>query len=453
MKYFFIFILFVTSFHFSQVVTLREKIGQMIMTGFDNEGDTYDRVVSDVEEYNLGGVIFFRRNIDDGTQVKTLIDTLQSIAATPLFTAVDQEGGRVARFTNSNGYQKTPTAYYLGTEINSEDTTRLYAAMMAEWLNEAGFNINFAPVVDLNVNPESPAIGHYGRSFSDDPVVVYNHSSWFIDEFHQKNISTTLKHFPGHGSAEDDSHLGFTDITSTWSAVELNPYELLIDDGYADLVMSGHLFNENIDTLYPASLSTLALDSLLRNDLEYEGIIVSDEMFMQAIAANYGFEEAVIQAVIAGTDILLYSTNFYEEQPLVPYIIDLIETKVNENVIPIARIAESYDRIIALKEERQIITLFNEGVTVSLPESYELGNYPNPFNPSTNVKISVGNPGNISLNVYNITGEKVKELAEGYFTSGSHTFNFDGTNFASGVYLAVLETNSGIYTHKLMLMK
>lgn len=453
MKNFLILILLFTSLHFSQVVTLREKIGQMIMTGFSNEGDSYERVLTDIEDYNLGGVIFFRSNIDDGNQVQLLIETLQSSAATPLFTAVDQEGGLVARFTSSNGYQKTPSAYKLGTEINSEDTTRYYAAMMAGWLYDAGFNVNFAPVVDVNVNPESPAIGHYGRSFSDDPVVVYNHSSWFIDEFHQKNISTALKHFPGHGSAEDDSHLGFTDITSTWSAVELNPYELLIDDGYKDLVMSGHLFNENIDTLYPASLSTFALDSLLRNELGFEGIIVSDEMFMQAISANFGFEEAVVQAVIAGTDILLYSTNFYEEQPLVPYIIDLIETKVNENVIPVSRIEEAYDRITALKQERQIITSTDDSFASILPENYEIGNYPNPFNPSTTIKVNLVKSGNITLSVYNITGEKIAELADGYFNQGSFSFKFSGAGFASGVYLAVLETNAGVFTHKLMLMK
>lgn len=438
----------------AQIVTLREKIGQMIITGFNNEGDSYDRAILDVQDYNLGGIILFRGNIEDGTQVQTLLDVMQENAATPLFTAVDQEGGRVARFTNVNGYQKTPSAYYLGTEINREDSTRYYAAMMAGWLDDAGFNINFAPVVDVNVNPESPAIGHYGRSYSSDPMVVYNHASWFIDEFHQKNISTALKHFPGHGSAEDDSHFGFTDVTATWADSELIPYEMLIGDGYSDLVMSGHLFNSNLDTAYPASLSSVMLDSLLRGEMGYEGIIISDEMFMQAISANYGFEESVIQAINAGTDILLYSTNLYEEEPLVPRLIDLIESKVIDSTIPISRIEESYARIIGLKQQRLIITSFGDKVSGLTPPSvYSVSNYPNPFNPSTRIKVSISESSDIILNIYDITGSKVENLAEGNFSPGVYAFNFSGSGLASGVYLAVLETKQGVFTHKLMLMK
>lgn len=437
----------------AQEVTLREKIGQMIMTGFTNEGESYEQILKDVSDNNLGGILYFAHNIDYASQIRDLSATLQNNANTPLFIAIDQEGGRVARFSDNNGYQDVPSAYYLGSVVNSEDSTRFYAALMASWLYDAGCNVDFAPVVDVNVNPESPAIGRYGRSYSDNPEIVYNHAGWFIDEFNEVNIATSLKHFPGHGSAADDSHFGFTDITDTWSETELVPFQMLIDHGYNDMIMAGHLYNGNIDTLYPASISKTFIDSLLRNEMHYNGVVVTDEMFMQAISNNFGFEEAVVLAVNSGTDILLYSTNMYEDMPLVPRIIDLIEEKVNDGVITAERIDEAYGRITELKERREIITSLETIAGNTIPEDYSLANYPNPFNPSTKITVEITEPGRAKLSVYDITGSLVKEIANGELTTGKHVFDFSGADLSSGIYLAVLETKGGIFTRKLMLVK
>ncbi|MCK4689804.1 MAG: glycoside hydrolase family 3 protein, partial [Candidatus Marinimicrobia bacterium] len=240
---------------------LREKIGQMIMVGF--YGTVLpDTLVVDIQQRNLGGVLLFAHNMVNPQQIKNLTDQLNQLTEIPLFISTDQEGGLVARLDVNNGFKETYTSFKLGTIFNSEDSTRATAAMMAKWLSESGINVNLAPVVDVNVNPSSPAIGYWERSFSNDPMTVFNHASWLIDEFHQHNIITTLKHFPGHGSATEDSHLGWTDITTTWADSELVPYQELFTGGsptksevYKDIVMVGHLYNSNFDTLYPASLS------------------------------------------------------------------------------------------------------------------------------------------------------------------------------------------------------
>ena len=197
----------------------------------------------------------------------------------------------------------------MGAYFDSEDSTRMQAEKMAQWLYATGINNNLAPVVDLDINPLSPAIGYYERSFSMDPVVVIDHAQWFISEFSNYNIITTLKHFPGHGSAEEDSHLGFTDITDTWTDKELLPYRHLIVNDYDDIIMVGHLYNAHIDSVYPASLSFKTIQGLLRDSLGFNGVVVSDEMLMGAITNNYSFDEAIELAINAGTDMLLYRYN------------------------------------------------------------------------------------------------------------------------------------------------
>ena len=244
-----------TNFVYAQ--TLRQKIGQMLMVGFINESIFMDTLLVDIQERNLGGVLLFQHNLRTPEQMRQLTAQLNQYAQTPLLIATDEEGGHVARLNEINGFSETYSAYQLGTIFNNEDTTRRTAAKMASWLSQVGINTNLAPVVDVNVNPNSPAIGHWGRSFSDDPWTVYRHANWFIEEFQNKQIITTLKHFPGHGSATEDSHLGFTDITETWSRDELIPYQQLCANEYQEMIMVGHLYNANLDSIYPATLSFL----------------------------------------------------------------------------------------------------------------------------------------------------------------------------------------------------
>jgi len=403
-----------------------------------------DTLKSDLAQGLVGGVIMFTwsGNLQSPTQIAHLSAELQNRATIPLLLAIDQEGGRVARLGASNGFSSTPSAYTLGTVLNRESETRSAAATMAGWFLETGLNANLAPVVDVNVNPASPAIGALQRSFSADPVTVAQHASWFIDEFRRKGIITTLKHFPGHGSATGDSHLGFTDVTTTWSARELEPYTGLMASQSVDAVMTGHLFNATLDSLYPATLSNATIDGMLRGQLGYQGVVVSDEMSMKAISSHYGLEEAMVLAVQAGVDILLYNSNLDSTgRSLARRVIEVIERAVRDGSIAPARIDRSFERIMALKQ-RYLITAAAPPF-VTLPHEAELSNYPNPFNGSTVVSVLLPRAGNVTLGVYDLLGRQIERLARTALAEGYHEFRWNAGALSSGVYVCRLEVAYG----------
>ncbi len=441
-------ILFLTNVLFAQ--SLEQKISQMIMVGFPGKTLTDTVIINDLQNRKVGSVILFAGNIESPSQLNQLTAQIQSYSTIPVFIAVDQEGGRVARLRETNGYSSTYTAYQVGTIFNDESINRSWASLMAGWLDDANINLNLAPVADVNVNPESPAIGYLDRSFSGIPDTVFSHCGWFIDEFHKKNIITCLKHFPGHGSASTDSHLGFTDITTTWSDSELIPYIKLIQNGYDDFIMSGHLFNAQIDSVYPASLSYNTLTRLLRDSLGFDGLIITDGMFMGAITTNYTFDKAVELAINAGNDILLYTTNKLSGKSLVDSVVNIVLNKIAEGKITEQRINESYNRIIQKKQ--QLINhadLLNEFI----PTGYEIKNFPNPFNASTQIVVNVPVNANISLKIYNLIGEEITELANDFFSSGTYRFTFNADNLSSGIYFVRLISNNTTLTHKILLLK
>jgi len=422
---------------------LRQKIGQMIMVGFYGTS-VPDTLAVDIHERNLGGVILYAHNLINPQQIKNLTMQLQQLAQIPLFIAIDQEGGYAARLNENNGFEKTYTAYQLGTVLNSEDSTRATAAMMARWLSESGINVNLAPVVDVNVNPYSPAIGLWERSFSNNPITVFNHAYWFVDEFHKQNIITTLKHFPGHGSAEQDSHLGFTDITTTWCDSELIPYQEFFAYDYTDLVMIGHLYNARLDTLYPASISYNVITKLLRDSLKFEGVVITDEMFMHAIADNYNFDKAIELAINAGTDILLYYTNIRNGKSLVREIIELVAEKVSGGYINEARINEAYQRILELKQK---ITSVEDKITnVYMPVNFKLENYPNPFASTTTIKFAIPKESEVSLKIYDVSGRLVKTLIDRKLEAGYYTIDCNTNNLRQGIYLCRVQVRTDLGT-------
>jgi beta-N-acetylhexosaminidase len=447
-----------------QAQTLRDKIGQMIWASFSGT-KLHDTTKIDLQKRNLGGIILFAGNIKSPGQVKLLNDTIKMFSKTQPFIAVDQEGGRIARLSSSNGYKATNSAYRLGV-IGKEDSTRKTAAMMAKWLKDGGFNIDLAPVADVNVNPASPAIGKLERSFSKNPDSVYYHTKWFIDEFNELKILTSLKHFPGHGSAVSDSHLGFTDITKTWSEAELIPYTSLFVGGYDGLVMLGHLFNKNLDPVYPASLSKNVVTNLLRNQLGFKGVTITDGMSMQAITNNYGFEESIEFAVNAGVDILLYEYNLKNGSSLVRQIEEIIEQKVKQGKISTSRIDESYNRIIELKKKYGIIENTSDLEEKNIPSEFSLSqNYPNPFNPETTISYKIQAASNVSLKVYDVLGREVVTLVDEYKQAGSYNCKltrFDSRlarrgiengELSSGVYFYRLATPTNSITKKMVLVK
>lgn len=447
-------IFFVIALQCAHAQTLREKIGQMIWASFSGTR-LHDTTKVDLQKRNLGGIILFAGNIKNPTQVKLLNDTIKMTAKTKPFIAVDQEGGRIARLSASNGYKATNSAYKLGV-YGKEDSTRATAAMMAKWLIDGGFNIDLAPVADVNVNPASPAIGKLERSFSKVPDSVYYQMSWFIDEFNKQKLLTCTKHFPGHGSAASDSHLGFTDISNTWSEAELIPYKSLFANGYDGMVMLGHLFNKNLDPVYPASLSKMISTNLLRDKLGFKSVTVTDGMSMQAITSNYGFEESIEFVVNAGVDILLYEYNLKNGKSVVKQIVDIIEQKINQGKISASRIDESYNRIIALKKKYGIIEDTNNIAQENLPAQISLSqNYPNPFNPSTVIKYQVSEYSYITLKIYDLLGREVATLVDEYKQPGAYNsqFSIQNSKLSSGVYFYRLSTPKSSITKKMILVK
>ena len=436
--------------------SLSYKIGQMVMAGFIPGSEFEDTLYYDIQHRNLGGVILMRYNLDNPEQIADLTASLQDSASTPLFIATDEEGGVVARLDETNGYALTKRALTLGT-INNEDTTRAEAALMAGWLHDAGINTNLAPVADVNVNPTSPAIGHYGRSFSADPYIVSEHVAWFSDEFYKQNIVTALKHFPGHGSAIGDSHDGFTDITTTWSRSELIPFDELIQSGYHGMIMTGHLYNANLDTLYPATLSRPTITGILRDSLGFQGVVISDAMGMGAINNNYSFIESVVQSINAGVDILLYTSNEKYEHSIVKQIVRVVTTAIDSGVISEARIDESYDRIMALKSST------HTAIAPTRPwiaDSFELLAYPNPFNPSTTISFHLDQElrETLEISIYTVTGQLVQRNFIRATGSGDYRLLWNGTDLngqsvPSGTYIYSLKIDNKILSGKMTLLK
>lgn len=349
------------------------KIGQMLLVGFRgmfSHQEEVKQVISDIQNFHLGGVILFdydvilkswRRNIKSEQQIKMLIDTLQkansNIIKPPLFIAIDQEGGNVRRLKDQFGFSGNFSAEYLGKQGYEE--TKKQARKIADTLAKLGINLNFAPVVDVNINSNSPAIGRLGRSFSSNPTSVKTHALFFIDEHNTKNIICTLKHFPGHGSATHDSHLGWVDITHTWQAdLELAPYNFFLESElfYRNAIMVGHIFNAYLDEEYPATLSQKILTHKLRYEMGYAGVIFSDDMQMKAITDKYSWEEAVFRAINAGIDILVIGNNLKYEKNIVEKTTNIIKSFVHSGQITEQRINESYRRVLQLKNNLLPVT-------------------------------------------------------------------------------------------------
>ena len=340
--------------------SLEVKAGQMIMVGFRGmtaeEGSPIGRLL---KEQHLGGVILFdydvetktaSRNILSSGQLRTLTGALQSCAAIPLFIAIDQEGGRVVRLKTKYGFPPSVSQKYLGV-LNNTDSTRMYAGRTARTLSGSGINVNFAPVLDVNLNPENPVIGKLDRSFASDPKVVAAQAKTMIDAFHSSNILSAVKHFPGHGSSKTDSHEGFVNISDSWNPIELIPYGELISSGFRDMVMTAHVYQSGLDPVWPASLSRNIITGLLRDSLRFQGVIVSDDLQMKAIADQYELKTVVKQAIDAGVDILLFGNNTgnYDET-ISKRVHAMICDLVRRGEITADRIDASFDRIMALKK-------------------------------------------------------------------------------------------------------
>lgn len=348
---------------------LLDQIDQMLLVGFrGTEVHKNSNIARVLRETNLGGVILFDydvpsksfpRNILNPAQTKTLIKNLQSLAKTPLFIAVDAEGGQINRLKKKYGFIEIPSAKKIGEKPSFYGNT-IYKKLAGQ-LSELGINFNLGPVVDLDLNPKNPIIGSLERSYSPSPHTVTAHALSFIEAHNEKSIITALKHFPGHGSSRYDSHMDMADITLTHQEEELIPYEKIISKNKANAIMTAHIMNKNADPDYPATLSSFFLQKILRHKLRFQGVIISDDMQMGAIVKNYGFSEAIIKAINAGCNIIVLSNNgqVYSEK-IVYDAREIILKAIKTGRIPPQRIEESFQKIIRLKQKFHILPIHPE---------------------------------------------------------------------------------------------
>ena len=340
--------------------TLDQLVGQLIIAGFrgDKVSDN-SNIVRYIKEYNLSGVILYdqdieknklgSRNIKSPDQLKMLTDNLQSISDNPLFISIDQEGGNVNRLHSSYGFPEFPSWQHIGL-LDNDLMTKQFAKSMSETMTRAGININFAPVLDLDYGSET-YIGKLERAFSGNPKKVIEHSKIFIDTLKNDNIISCGKHFPGQGSAKGDTHQGFIDISNTWSVADLLPYTELIESKCLDMIMVSHVFNNKFDAELPASLSHETITSSLRNDLNFQGVVICDDPSMRAISDNYEYEDMFVLMINAGIDLLCLGNNLNFDPKCIPAAVNSIRNAVEKERIHIDRINEAIKRINSLKKK------------------------------------------------------------------------------------------------------
>ncbi|RIA56572.1 glycoside hydrolase family 3 protein [Dichotomicrobium thermohalophilum] len=336
---------------------LERMIGQMIMVGFPGKTPSdpgVRRVLQQMETGKAGGVILMSRNIDTPRQVKQLTRALTRAGEsqpTP-FIAVDQEGGYVQRLSRVKGFKTHPSAERLGARNNPQAAYSAYRNLALE-LRDYGFNLNLGPVVDLNLNPANPVIGRLKRSYGKDPDHVTAYAKAFVYAHNETGLLTAAKHFPGHGSSDTDSHDVLVDISQSWQERELRPYRNLIEAEAIDMIMVGHLyhpaFSDSPDV--PASLSPKAIERVLRDSLNFDGVVITDDLDMRGVRQNTNFEERIVGAVAAGNDILLI-TNQNGYQPDLPErVAEVIRAAIADGRLSEQRIRTSYERIMTLKDE------------------------------------------------------------------------------------------------------
>lgn len=337
-------------------------LGQLIMQGFRGlEIDSVSPVIKDqLAKGEIGNIILFDydvglkqygRNIASPSQVRQLLADLQALAPGLLLTAIDQEGGRVTRLRPAYGFPEIAAAQDMGA-LAATDSTTYYATQNAANLKNLGFNVNFAPVVDLNVNPENPVIGKIKRSFGAATDQVVLHARAWIAPHAEAGILSVLKHFPGHGSSQSDSHKGFTDVTTTWTPEELAPFEQLLASETATAVMTAHVFNRSIDSLYPATLSPRYIQGMLRDSFQYDGVVFSDDLQMNAVNKLYDFETIIKQSMLAGVDMLVFGNNLEDyDETLARRTITTLRKLLDNGEIPAERILQSYERVKKLKAQ------------------------------------------------------------------------------------------------------
>ncbi len=342
-------------------MSLQEKVGQLFVVNLEQldsrKGSYYEfkrctkTMGKTMEQIPVGGVILFSRNLAKVKQTKKLIADLQESSRTPLFVAVDEEGGDVARVASNRKMKTTvfPSAEEIGKNEDGEYVYEMGRTIARE-IRALGFNVDFAPVADVRTSELNTEIGN--RSFGDNPEKVASLVSAFVQGCQERGVSATLKHFPGQGSSSGDTHQENVDIDSSITMmrkIDFVPFQAGIDAG-ADFIMVSHISVSRVtETMEPASMSDLVMQTILREELRFRGVIVTDAFDMSSIIDNYTAAEAAYQSFKAGTDIILMPANLQEAY-------QGILGKVQEGTISEERLQESVIRILTAKFKRGILT-------------------------------------------------------------------------------------------------
>ncbi|MDQ0661501.1 beta-N-acetylhexosaminidase [Paenibacillus sp. W2I17] len=331
-------------------LTLEQKVGQLLMCGFHSQ-HADEQITRLIRDYHVGGVIYFRRNVESVDQLTRLSAELQDMAAEagalPLMISVDQEGGMVARI-DQEGMTQVPGNMALGATGNPEYTLEC-AQILGRELKSIGINMNLAPVVDVNNNPLNPVIGV--RSYGEHAESVAAHGVAAITGYQSQGIAATAKHFPGHGDTAVDSHLGMVTVPhdrNRLEQMELLPFRKAIEAG-VDAIMTAHVMFPSIEPeSIPATLSHKVLTGLLREEMGFEGIIITDCLEMHAISKPYGVAEAAVRAVEAGADLILVSHTLHDQVAALEAIVEAVRTgRILEEVIH-----QAVERIMTWKRKR-----------------------------------------------------------------------------------------------------
>ncbi|QAA33958.1 beta-N-acetylhexosaminidase [Clostridium manihotivorum] len=329
-------------------LTLEEKIGQLAIIGFEGT-EMNDNIKELIQNYHVGGVIFFKENITSRSQALSLVEAMKNYNgnAIPLFLAVDEEGGRVSRIPSE--YLKLPSSGYIGKK-NNEVLSNKVGEILGDEVGSLGLNLDFAPVLDINSNPKNPIIGD--RSFGNNADLVSRLGLSTMKGIQSKGIISAVKHFPGHGDTSVDSHKGLplvnNDLTRLRS-FELIPFKNAIDNG-ADMVMVAHILLPKVDSNYPSSLSKNVITDLLRKELGFNGVIITDDMTMGAITLNYDINKAAVTSLKAGSDMVLVCHDFNKEKT----VLDSIRNAVSNKELTEEEIDEKVYRILKLKEKYKL---------------------------------------------------------------------------------------------------
>ncbi len=331
-------------------LTLREKVGQMLIIKISGK-EISKATKKIIRDYKVGGVILYRKNYDNYEEMLNIINEIKKInkesGNIPLFISIDQEGGRVNRMPHE--LKNIKSAGKLAS-TNDIDLVKSAANVTAEMLRDSGFNMNYSPVLDIQRFENGHAIGDrcYGKNAED----VSKNGIAVMKELSRSGIIPAIKHFPGHGSTTKDSHFFLPVIDKNFKEMEnedIIPFKRAIGQN-AEVIMVGHLMIKNIDNKNPASLSKFILKNYLRQQCQYQGIIMTDDLKMRAISLKYGYIRAAKKACNAGADIIMIGASY----STIVKVIKKIEKSIVNNKIDITQINQSVERIIKLKEKYQI---------------------------------------------------------------------------------------------------